>query len=87
MNGQGSLNILYGGKGEDHFPLSLLGKHETRHLKDGQDILLLENLDYGNVTLCSICSNESEIYISNSKLAIMVGVNCREINANDFGRL
>ncbi|WP_427162345.1 endonuclease/exonuclease/phosphatase family protein [Aliinostoc sp. HNIBRCY26] len=88
LNGGAGINILTGGQGSDIFVLSpLTGKDTIIDFNDGQDLIGLSGISFGQLTINSLLKTT---FISwndgnnNKLLAVLLGEDASNITAADF---
>ncbi|NEO15478.1 MULTISPECIES: hypothetical protein [unclassified Moorena] len=77
-------DILTGGSGQDTFVLSTVGKVTITDFTDGEDLLQLDGLTFGQISIFEQNDDTIITTINNQPLAVLSGVDFGDITEADF---
>ncbi|NET85823.1 MAG: hypothetical protein F6J94_29215 [Moorea sp. SIO1F2] len=77
-------DILTGGSGQDTFVLSTVGKLTITDFTDGEDLLQLDGLTFGQISIFEQNDDTIITTINNQPLAVLTGVDSGDITEADF---
>ncbi|OLT61775.1 calcium-binding protein [Moorena bouillonii] len=77
-------DILTGGSGQDTFVLSTVGKLTITDFTDGEDMLKLDGLTFGQISIVGQNDDTLINTINNQPLAVLTGVDSGDITNADF---